>query len=270
LAAEPAIPPILLVGLGKMGGAMLEGWLERGLAPSVAVDPAGHPAPPAGVTVVTEAAAIPADFAPAAVVVAVKPQNAADTLPIYARFAGSAVLLSIMAGRTVAGIAAMLGAPAASIVRAMPNTPAAVRQGITVGFAGPGVTAAQLALCDTLLAAVGAVAWVEDEALIDPVTAVSGGGPAYVFLLAELLEQAAIEQGIPAALARLMARQTVAGSGALLAASPKDAGDLRRAVTSPKGTTERALAVLMEPGAWPDSISRAIAAATARSRELAG
>jgi pyrroline-5-carboxylate reductase len=155
-------------------------------------------------------------------------------------------------------------------VRAMPNTPAAVRQGITVGFAGPGVTAAQRALCDQLLTAVGAVAWVEDEALIDPVTAVSGGGPAYVFLLAELLEQAAIEQGIPPGLARLMARQTVAGSGALLAASTQDAADLRRAVTSPNGTTERALAVLMDQAAWPASISRAIAAATARSRELAG
>jgi pyrroline-5-carboxylate reductase len=282
LGTEPSIPPILLVGVGKMGGAMLEGWLERGLAPSVAVDPAGHPSPPAGVTVVTDPAAIPPGFAPAAVVIAVKPQNAADTLPHYARFAGSAVLLSIMAGRTVSGIAGLLAAPApapapapasapaAAIVRAMPNTPAAVRQGITVGFAGPGVTAAQRALCDQLLTAVGAVAWVEDEALIDPVTAVSGGGPAYVFLLAELLEQAAIEQGIPPGLARLMARQTVAGSGALLAASTQDAADLRRAVTSPNGTTERALAVLMDQAAWPASISRAIAAATARSRELAG
>ena len=139
----------------------------------------------------------------------------------------------------------LLGAQAA-VVRAMPNTPAAVRQGITVACAGPGVTAAQRALCDRLLAAIGAVAWVEDEALIDPVTAVSGGGPAYVFLLAELLERAAIEQGIPADLARLLARQTVAGSGALLAASTEDAAALRRAVTSPRGTTERALAVLME------------------------
>jgi pyrroline-5-carboxylate reductase len=174
-----------------------------------------------------------------------------------------------MAGRTIAGLRDLLGAPAA-VVRAMPNTPAAVRQGITVACAGPGVSAAQRGLCDTLLAAIGAVAWVEDEGLIDPVTAVSGGGPAYVFLLAELLERAAIEQGIPADLARLLARQTVAGSGALLAASTEDAAALRRAVTSPRGTTERALAVLMEEQAWPALISRAIAAATARSRELAG
>jgi pyrroline-5-carboxylate reductase len=206
---------------------------------------------------------------PAAVVLAVKPQNAGATLPAYARFAGSAVVLSIMAGRTVAGMRALLGDPA-TIVRAMPNTPAAVRQGISVAFAGPGVTPDQRALCDNLLQAIGKVAWVDDEGLIDPVTAVSGGGPAYVFLLAELLERAAVEQGIPPDLARLMARQTVAGSGALLAASAEDAAVLRKAVTSPKGTTERALAVLMAEDAWPALISRAIEAATARSRELAG
>ncbi|MDA8251413.1 MAG: pyrroline-5-carboxylate reductase, partial [Rhodospirillales bacterium] len=114
------------------------------------------------------------------------------------------------------------------------------------------------------------VAWVADEALLDPVTAVSGGGPAYVFLLAELLERAAIEQGIPPDLARLLARRTVAGSGALLAASDEDAASLRRAVTSPRGTTEQALAVLMAEDAWPAAVSRAIAAATRRSRELAG
>jgi pyrroline-5-carboxylate reductase len=263
------IPPILLVGLGKMGGAMLAGWRERGLAGAVAVDPALPAAPGPEVMVVADAASVPAGFAPAAVVLAVKPQNAAEMLPHFARFAPDAVFLSIMAGRTIAGLRHLLGAPA-PVVRAMPNTPAAVRQGITVACAGPGVSAAQRGLCDTLLAAIGAVAWVEDEGLIDPVTAVSGGGPAYVFLLAELLERAAIEQGIPADLARLMARQTVAGSGALLAASTEDAAALRRAVTSPKGTTERALAVLMEEQAWPALMSRAIAAATARSRELAG
>jgi pyrroline-5-carboxylate reductase len=152
----------------------------------------------------------------------------------------------------------------------MPNTPAAIRQGITVACAGPGVSDPQRALCHTLLEAVGKVEWVDDETLLDAVTAVSGGGPAYVFLLAELLEQAAIEQGIPAALARTLARQTVSGSGALLAASADDAAQLRRNVTSPKGTTERALAVLMDDAAWPRAISAAIAAATMRSRELAG
>jgi pyrroline-5-carboxylate reductase len=174
-----------------------------------------------------------------------------------------------MAGRTIASLRAALG-PHAAVVRAMPNTPAAIRQGITVAVAGPGVDADARDLCDTLLTSVGEVAWVDDEALLDPVTAVSGGGPAYVFLLAELLERAAVEQGIPSDLARRLARGTVAGSGALLGASEEDAAELRRAVTSPAGTTERALAVLMADAAWPTLVSRAIAAATERSRELAG
>ncbi len=265
------IPPILLVGCGRMGSAMLSGWRERGLAPSVAVDPAPAAAALAGpdLTVVAEAAAIPAGFAPAAVVLAVKPQSAAEALPPHARFAGGAVFLSIMAGRTIGGIRALLGATA-PIVRAMPNTPAAVRQGITVACPGAGVTAAQRALCHTLLEAIGTVAWVDDEGLLDPVTAVSGSGPAYVFLLAELMEQAAIAQGIPADLARQLARQTVSGSGALLAASAEDAAALRQAVTSPGGTTERALQVLMAQDAWPQAMHQAIAAATRRSRELAG
>jgi pyrroline-5-carboxylate reductase len=263
------IPPILLVGLGKMGGAMLAGWRERGLAPSVAVDPTLPPSPGPEVTVVADAAAIPAGFKPAAIVLAVKPQNAAETLPLYARFAGDAVMLSIMAGRTLSGMRSLLGENAA-IVRAMPNTPAAVRQGVTVACPGPGVSAAQRALCDTLLAAIGSVAWVDDEGLIDPVTAVSGSGPAYVFLLAELMEQAGLEQGLPPALARQLARETVSGSGALLAASAEDAAQLRKNVTSPGGTTAAALSVLMESDAMPAALSKAIAAATKRSRELAG
>jgi len=270
-ASSGAIPPILLVGCGRMGSAMLAGWREQGLAASVAIDPSPSAAAFAGpdMTVVADVAAIPDGFAPAAVVLAVKPQNAAAALPAYARFVPNTVFLSIMAGRTIAGIAALVGSSAA-IVRAMPNTPAAVRQGVTVGCPSPTVSTPQQALCDRLLQAIGKVAWVQDEALLDPVTAVSGSGPAYVFLLAELMEQAAIEQGIPPELARLLARQTVSGSGALLAASPEDAAALRVAVTSPGGTTAEALSVLMEPNAWPTAMSQAIAAATRRSRELAG
>ena len=266
-----AIPPILLVGCGRMGGAMLAGWRERGLAPSIAVDPAPEAARMAGpdLTVLGDASVIPADFSPAAVVLAVKPQSAAEALPPHARHAGHAVFLSIMAGRTIGGIRGLLGSGAA-VVRAMPNTPAAVRQGVTVACAGPGVRDAQRALCESLLQAIGVVAWADDEALLDPVTAVSGSGPAYVFLLAELMEQAAVEQGIPSDLARLLARQTVAGSGALLAASEEDAAALRRAVTSPGGTTAEALKVLMAADAWPAAMRRAIAEATRRSRELAG
>lgn len=270
-ADHPAIPPILLVGGGKMGGAMLAGWRERGLAPSVLVDPAPAAAALAGpdLRVVADAGAIAEDFAPAAIVLAVKPQNAAAVLPAYAGFAGRAVFLSIMAGRTLAGMTALLGANAA-VVRAMPNTPAAVRQGITVFCPGHGVDAAGTALCRRLLEAIGTVEMVHDEALLDPVTAVSGSGPAYVFLLAELLEQAGLRQGLPAGLARALARQTVAGSGALLAASAEDAASLRKAVTSPGGTTQAALSVLMAEDAWPATLERAVAAATRRSQELAG
>ncbi len=262
-----ALPAILLVGFGRMAGAMAAGWRERGMARSFAVDPAMPPTLGPEITVIADPAQLPGDFAPACVVLAVKPQSASAALPAYQRFAGSAVFLSIMAGRTLAGLSTTLGHDAA-IVRAMPNTPAAIRQGITVACAGPGVSAGQRALCDDLLAAIGVVAWVDDEALLDAVTAVSGGGPAYVFLLAELLERAAVEQGIPPDLARLLARHTVSGSGALLATSAEDAAAMRRAVTSPGGTTEQAVAVLAE--AWPDAVSRAIAAATRRSRALAG
>ena len=261
------IPPVLLAGFGRMGAAMAAGWREAGLSPSFAVDPARPPEPGHEITVIADLAELPGDFAPQAVVLAVKPQNAHAVLPLYARFEG-AVFLSIMAGRGIAGMEAALGG--AKVVRAMPNTPAALRLGITVACAGAGVTEAQRALCDTLLRAVGAVAWVDDEALLDPVTAVSGGGPAYVFLLAELLESAAREQGIPPGLARLLARRTIAGAGALLAASDDDAATLRAAVTSPKGTTEQALAVLMDADAWPRAVSLAVAAATQRSRALAG
>jgi pyrroline-5-carboxylate reductase len=266
-----AIPPLLLVGCGRMGSAMLAGWREQGLAASYAVDPApdAHAFNGPDMTVVADTADVPADFAPAAIVLAVKPQNAAATLPQYQRFAGRCVFLSIMAGRTIAGISGLVGTDAA-IVRAMPNTPAAVRQGVTVACPSETVSTAQRGLCDRLLQAIGAVAWVEDEALLDPVTAVSGSGPAYVFLLAELMEQAAIEQGIPPDLARLLARQTVAGSGALLKASSESAADLRKAVTSPGGTTAAALSVLMAGEAWPVAVSQAIDAATRRSRELAG
>lgn len=266
-----SIPSLLLVGCGRMGSAMLSGWRERGLAPSFAVDPAPGAAKNGGpdLTVVPDLSGVPPGFSPAAVILAVKPQSAAEALPAYIRFAGSAVFLSIMAGRTIGGIQALLGGNAA-IVRAMPNTPAAVRQAITVATPSASVNPAQRELCGELLRAIGLVEWVEQEALLDPVTAVSGSGPAYVFLLAELMEKAAIEQGIAPDLARVLARQTVAGSGALLAASPESAAELRVAVTSPGGTTQAALEVLMAPDQLPKAFSEAIAAATRRSRELAG
>ncbi|HEY1858180.1 pyrroline-5-carboxylate reductase [Acidocella sp.] len=265
------LPSLLLVGGGRMGSAMLAGWREQGLTAAVVVDPSPGAAALAGdgVTVVASAADIPAGFVPEAVVLAVKPQMAAEALPAYARFAGHAVFISIMAGKTIHAVGAMLGVKAA-VVRAMPNTPASVRQGITVAVRSAHVSARQTELAQDLLAATGAFAWVEDENLLDPVTAISGGGPAYVFLLTELLEQAGLDQGLPPALARQMARQTVIGSAALLAASDEEAANLRIAVTSPKGTTERALAVLRADDAWPKTFREAIQAATERSRELSG
>jgi pyrroline-5-carboxylate reductase len=262
--------PLLLVGGGRMGSAMLAGWREQGLESAVVVDPSAEAAKLAGasVVVVPGFGEIPDGFSPAAVILAVKPQVAAAALPEYARFAARAVFISIMAGKNLKSIGNMLGAKTA-IVRAMPNTPAAVRQGFTVAVAGAHVSSSQRDLADSLLAATGDIAWVADESLLDPVTAISGGGPAYVFLLTELMEQAAIAQNIPAELARAMARKTVIGAAALLAASTEDAAALRIAVTSPKGTTEQALAVLRADGAWPEIFAEAIEAATQRSRELA-
>ena len=158
---------------------------------------------------------------------------------------------------------------AAAIVRAMPNTPAAIGRGIAVACANPRVTPAQRALCGRLLGAVGEVAWVEDEALLDPVTAVSGSGPAYVFLLIECLAEAGIAAGLPAELAMTLARATVSGSGELARLSSEDAAQLRRNVTSPGGTTEAALKILMAEDGMAPLMRQAIAAATARSRELA-
>jgi pyrroline-5-carboxylate reductase len=263
------LPALLLIGGGKMGSALLAGWREQGFCTAIVVDPSPEAAKlaGAGVEVIGSPHEIPPGFTPEAVILAVKPQMAPQALPAYARFAGHAVFISIMAGKTLHAIGQMLGAKAA-IIRAMPNTPAAVRQGITVAVAGGHVTQTQHHLADRLLAATGQIAWVADESLLDPVTAISGGGPAYVFLLTELLEKAALEQGIPPDLARTLARQTIIGSGALLAASTADAADLRIAVTSPGGTTERALAVLRADDAWPKLIHEAIEAATKRSQEL--
>lgn len=263
------IPPLLLLGCGRMGSALLAGWDAESLSPSVIVEPSPGGKPQGGThLVVANAAAIPDGFRPAAIVLAVKPQVADAAMASVAALADNAVVLSIMAGRTLAGLRDALPG-AGGIVRAMPNTPAAIGRGISVAVAEPSVDGDGRALCDRLLRAAGGVAWVEDEALLDPVTAVSGSGPAYVFLLAELLEAAGRAQGLPAPLARRLARETVAGAGALLAASAEDASALRRAVTSPGGTTEAALSVLMADGAWPQALNEAVRAATARSRALA-
>jgi len=255
-----------------MGGALLAGWLDRGASPRdiVVVDPAAPPPPRAGLRVLKSAGDVAADFRPEIVVVAVKPQKMDEALPPLVPFSSSgAVFLSIAAGKTLASFARVLG-PGAAVVRAMPNTPAAVGRGISVAVPNAQASAAQREACGRLLAAVGAVEWVADEGLIDAVTAVSGSGPAYVFLLAETLAEAGAAAGLPRALAEKLARATVAGAGELLYRSSESAATLRENVTSPAGTTFAALQVLRAADGMPGLMTRAVAAAAARSRELAG
>ncbi len=262
---------ILLVGSGKMGSALLDGWLDRGFSPHdiVVVEPdeRTHPSRP-HVQVCHGPAAIAPDFLPDVVVLAVKPQVMDLVLPPYAGY-DAAVFLSIAAGKPLDYFGHWLGLGKA-VVRAMPNTPAAVRRGMTVAVANGAVSQIQREACDELLAAVGEVAWIEDETLMDAVTALSGSGPAYVFLMAEALSAAGIAAGLPEALAEQLARATVIGAGELLRQSPEDAAVLRQNVTSPGGTTFAALQVLMAEDGLNPLLSRAVAAAAKRSRELAG
>lgn len=265
---------LVLVGAGKMGGAMLAGWLERGVDATemVVIDP--QPAAEIAELAASRGIALNPELATvgdaAVVVLAVKPQVMDQVLPGVAGLVrGETVVVSIAAGRTIGSLEGGLG-PDAAVVRAMPNLPAAIGRGMTVACANPAVGPTQVALATALLEAVGEVAWVADEALIDPVTALSGGGPAYVFLLAECMAAAGISSGLPEDLAARLARVTVAGAGELLHRSSDDAATLRRNVTSPGGTTAEALRVLMAEGGLPDLMVEAIAAATRRSRELAG
>jgi len=263
---------LVLVGAGKMGGALLDGWLRFGVPPTNVTVVEPHPSAQIaalgdrGVRLQSDAGGL-ADAA--AVIIAVKPQIAADVLPAIAPLiASSTLVVSIMAGRTLHFLAAALPRPCA-LVRAMPNTPAAIGRGITVAVAR-GADAAQRELAQRLLAATGAVEWVDDEALMDAVTAVSGSGPAYVFLLAEALAQAGVAAGLPPPLAEKLARETVAGAGELLHRTSLDAATLRENVTSPGGTTAAALEVLTGGNALANLLTKAVLAATERSRKLAG
>lgn len=262
---------LLLVGCGKMGGAMLDGWLSRGLAAAdvLVAEPveALRPGRP-GLRAVAATSQIAET--PEIVVLAVKPQTMDAVLPDLRRFADAgAVFLSIAAGKTLKYFAGHLGT-AARVVRAMPNTPAAVRQGITVACASQGVTAAQKKRCQDLLEAVGEALWVEDESLMDPVTALSGSGPAYVFLLVEAMAAAGAKLGLTPDMAMQLARATVSGSGELLKQSSEPAAQLRVNVTSPGGTTAEALKVLMAADGIQPVFDKALAAASRRSKELAG
>ncbi len=266
--------PLLLIGCGKMGGALLSGWLNSGVSPQNVwvVEPNAATATffkDIGANCIAGAGELPAELTPRVTLIAVKPQFMDGALePLAASGRDLGLLLSIAAGKTIAYFQGLFGERQA-IVRAMPNTPAAVGRGMTVMVATPQVTAEDKELCSGLLSAVGETAWVDDEALIDPVTAVSGGGPAYVFLLVETLAEAGRQAGLPAELSMRIARSTVAGAGELLRQSNESATQLRENVTSPGGTTLEALKVLMAEDALQPLMTQAIAAATRRSRELA-
>ncbi|HZC57190.1 MAG TPA: pyrroline-5-carboxylate reductase [Xanthobacteraceae bacterium] len=263
---------LVLVGAGKMGSALLEGWLRLGLDPKnvAVIEPDVPPHIAALAQRGLQLNPNPQTLADvAAIVLAVKPQVAPQAIPPLTPLVSPAtVVVSIMAGRTLRFLADALRKPCA-IVRAMPNTPAAIGRGITVAVP-LNANESQRALADRLLSATGVVEWTQNESLMDAVTAVSGSGPAYVFLLAEALTQAGVAAGLPPELAAKLARETVAGAGELLHRSALDAAVLRDNVTSPGGTTAAALGVLMGQGGLVQLMEKAVAAATARSRELAG
>ncbi|XIA67724.1 pyrroline-5-carboxylate reductase [Bradyrhizobium sp. TZ2] len=259
---------VALAGAGKMGGAMLTGWLAGGLDANRAMVVEPYPSDEIKALAAKGIRLNPKDAGTAdTLVVAVKPQMFREAGPTLKSLVGPATLVvSIMAGTTIAALEQVCGG---MVVRAMPNTPAAIGRGITVAVAAKNVSAAQRATADALLRATGSVEWVDDEDLMDAVTAVSGSGPAYVFLLAEELARAGVEAGLPAELATKLARETVAGSGELLHRSDLASATLRQNVTSPGGTTAAALEVLMGQDGMQPLMIRAIAAATKRSKELA-
>ena len=265
--SELAQRGLVLLGGGKMGSAMLAGWLDDGLPPSAVhvIDPA-----PSG-WLRAQGVALNGDLpaSPAVVLLAVKPQIMAQALPQVAGLAGPDTLfLSVAAGITLDSLQRALGA-GTPIVRCMPNTPAAIGQGITAMIGNAAVTPAQMDLAETLLAAIGQTLRLEDEGQMDAVTGVSGSGPAYVFHMIECLAFAAQAQGLPADMAMTLAKATVAGAGALAAASDESPEQLRINVTSPNGTTQAGLEVLMNPDiGLPHLMRRTVAAATDRSKEL--
>jgi pyrroline-5-carboxylate reductase len=264
---------VVLVGAGKMGGAMLEGWLTAGTDPRKIMVIEPHASAEMRALVAAHGVALN----PAAshvsrvdvIVVAVKPQALDEVLPTLVPLLPSKpLILSVVAGKTIASFAKALG-NGLGIIRTIPNTPAAVGRGITAIVANNHVSASQLALAEALLATIGEVVTVDREDLIDCVTAVSGSGPAYIFLMTECLARAGEELGLPPPLAMQLARATVAGSGELMRVTGTDAAALRKNVTSPNGTTFAALEVLMADNGLQPLMTRAVKAAFERSRALA-
>lgn len=266
---------LLLVGCGRMGGALLDGWIADGLSPAqvTIVEPfveAHAPLLEKGCHCVSGTSELDVGLRPTLVLFAVKPQMMAEVIPSYRPFVSpNCVFLSIAAGTKISQMEEALGS-GASIVRAMPNTPAAVGRGMSVLVANSATSGQQADLCEALLAAVGETAQIGDEGLLDAVTGVSGSGPAYVFYMVECMAAAGRAAGLEADLAMQLARATVSGAGELLTQAPESAEQLRRNVTSPNGTTQAALEVLMAGDGMSPLMVRAVKAATDRSRELAG
>ncbi len=269
----PASGAVLLIGAGRMGGALIRGWIAaKSFSAIHVVEPL--PSDEVKAAVAQHAIHLHTAFAAeelpslSAVVLAVKPQVLkGETALLTALGRTGALVLSIAAGITTERLTAGLG-PRARLVRAMPNTPGAIGQGITVLYGAGTLSDTDRALAEALMASLGETLWLTDEALMDAVTAVSGSGPAYVFLLVEALAEAGRSEGLDAATAERLARATIAGSGALLAAGAQPAAALRKEVTSPGGTTEAALEILMAPDGLSALMRKAIAAATARGRTL--
>ncbi len=259
---------ILLVGAGRMGGALLKGWIAQGIGPITVVEP--KPSPElkalAKAKKISLAAVLPSGKF-AACVVAIKPQILKDQASTLTAIAKPAVMISIAAGTDTKRLFQAWG-KSARIIRAMPNTPGSIGQGITGLYAAKTAKPADRKLAGKLLRALGETVWVEKENLIDAVTAVSGSGPAYLFLMAEALTAAGISEGLDPATAEKLARATVSGAGALLAADKSPAASLREAVTSPGGTTAAALEVLMAKDGLPALMKRAVRAAAKRAEEL--
>ncbi|HWT60205.1 MAG TPA: pyrroline-5-carboxylate reductase [Rhizobium sp.] len=265
--------PVVLIGAGNMGGAMLSGWLKSGVPGSavLVVDPGPSPAMLATISEAgaTHVISAPADLKASVLFLAVKPQVMETVLPAVKTAVGpETVVVSVAAGKTLAFLEKHLGK--AAMVRAMPNTPAMVGRGVTGAFANSGVSTQQRERVHSLLSVSGPVEWVPAEADIDAVTALSGSGPAYVFYLVECMAEAGRKLGLQADLAMRLARETVAGAGELLHQSPDDASRLRQNVTSPGGTTAAALAVLMAENGMQPLFDAALAAARKRAEELAG
>jgi len=265
---------VVLAGCGNMGFAMLSGWLKSGkLSPAevFVVEPNAElreRADRLGAATAASAVDLPADIAPTLVIFAVKPQVMREVVAGYRRFAGGGTtFLSVAAGISLAVFEELLGASAA-IVRCMPNTPAAIGKGMMVVVSNHNVSDKSKAFVTDLLSASGEVATIDDEKLMDAVTAVSGSGPAYIFHFIEALTVAAEKAGLAADTARLLAMQTVYGAASLAAESREDPGTLRKQVTSPNGTTAAALGVLMGDDRLTRLITQAVEAARLRSIEL--